>query len=135
MNDVSECAAAKSVSAYVILNPKGVHVATLRAHHGGTCTVNVFQVGDVVNVRSYEAAGFRQGDMNRDKYLKAAHDAFGFQVGRAGGGGYDKFTAALSGMIIDGHKMTVDNHAEGPNDVPARFQSAGWLRPGQFSLQ
>lgn len=75
---VEETKAAKSISVYVILNRKGEHVATVQAHFsdGGTCIVNV-----------------------RD-------DKAGFQYGRAGGGGYDKFTAALRGMTIDGHKMT-----------------------------
>jgi hypothetical protein len=75
---VSETAAGKSVSAYVILNPKGKHVATVKAHfsNGGVCLVNVHDFG---------------GE---------------FQHAKASGYGYDKFTAALAGMTIDGHAMT-----------------------------
>lgn len=78
---VNDTKAGKSVSAYVILNKKGVHVATVKAHFsdGGTCLVNV-------------------------------HDFNGeFQFATASGYGYDKFTSALSGMTIDGHEMS--NHA------------------------
>lgn len=75
---VSDTAAGKSLSAYVILNPKGQHVATVKAHfsNAGVCLVNVHCTRD------------------------------GFQYARASGYGYDKFTAALSGLTIDGHKMS-----------------------------
>lgn len=77
MKQVRETAAGKSISAYVVLNASGAYVATVQAHYsdGGTCTVNVW---------------------DRNKPLQEA---------RAGGGGYDKFTAALSGMYIDGHRL------------------------------
>ena len=67
---VTDTKAGKSLSAYVILNKKGQHVATVRAHFsdGGTCLVNVHC------------------------------DKDGFQRATAGGYGYDKFTAALSGL-------------------------------------
>jgi len=75
---VSDTKAGKSVSAYVILNRKGEHVATIRAHFsdGGNCLVNVFD------------------------------DKAGFQAATAGGYGYDKFTAAISGLSVDGHKLS-----------------------------
>lgn len=75
---VSDTAAGKSVSAFIILNPKGEHVATIKAHwsNGGICLVNV-------------------------------HDnKAGFQFAKAGGYGYDKFNSALSGLSIDGHIMS-----------------------------
>lgn len=74
---VTDTAAAKSVSAYIILNKKGEHVATVRAHYSnsGICLVNVHD------------------------------DKAGFQYARARGYGYDKFASALSGMTIDGHEM------------------------------
>lgn len=78
---VSDTKAGKSVAAYVILNPKGKHIATVKAHwsDSGVCLVNV-------------------------------HDFNGeFQHATAGGYGYDKFVSALSGMTIDGHAMS--NHA------------------------
>lgn len=76
---VTDTNAAKSVSAYVILK-KGKHIATVRAHfsNGGTCLVNVHD------------------------------DKGGFQHGKAGGYGYDKFTAALRGLTIDG--VTLNDH-------------------------
>jgi hypothetical protein len=75
---VNETAAAKSLSAYVILNPKGQHVATVKAHFSNSrrCLVNVHCFKD------------------------------GFQHATAGGYGYDKFSHALRGMTIDGHAMT-----------------------------
>ncbi|RVT75635.1 hypothetical protein EM858_14400 [Agrobacterium sp. CNPSo 2736] len=75
---VSDTKAGKSISAYIILNKKGEHVATVKAHFsdGGTCLVNVHD------------------------------DKAGFQRGTASGFGYDKFTSALSGLTIDGHELT-----------------------------
>lgn len=75
---VSETAAGKSISAYVILNKKGEHVATVKAHfsNGGTCLVNVHD------------------------------DKAGFQSAKASGYGYDKFTKALSNCTIDGHELS-----------------------------
>jgi hypothetical protein len=87
---VHDTKAGKSISAYVVLNKKGEHVATIKAHFsdGGTCLVNV-------------------------------HDFNGeFQHATAGGYGYDKFAAALSGMTIDGHKMTNHASSEGAPKPP-----------------
>lgn len=80
---VRETAAGKSLSVYVILNKKGAHVATVQAHfsNGGVCTVDVWNTGD-------------------------SRTDYGLTQGRAGGYGYDKFTAALSNLVIDGHEMT-----------------------------
>lgn len=80
---VRETAAGKSISAYVILNKKGEHVATVQAHFSdsGVCTVDVWNQGS-----------------SRTEYR--------LQQGRASGYGYDKFTAALSGLKIDGHDMS-----------------------------
>lgn len=77
---VSETKAGKSISAYVILDKKGNHVATVKAHFsdGGACLVNVHD------------------------------DKAGFQSASASGYGYDKLTSALSGLTIDGHEMS--NH-------------------------
>jgi hypothetical protein len=75
---VRETTAGKSISAYVILNPKGVHVATVQSHYSDAGNVSV----DVWH-----------------------QDSTPLQQGRAGGYGYDKFTAALCGLVIDGHKM------------------------------
>lgn len=87
---VRETAAGKSISAYVVLNKKGVEVATVQAHfsNGGRCLVNVWD------------------------------DKAGFQHASAGGAGYDKFTRALSGMVIDGHAMSDHCGGEGVPKMP-----------------
>jgi hypothetical protein len=103
-NYVSDTKAAKQVSAWVILNKRGVHVATVKAHWGASrCTVNV-------------------------------HDEkAGFQRGTASGYGYDKFTAALSGLSIDGHAMS--DHCDGTLKRPKRgFFPANYKAPKGFSL-
>lgn len=75
---VRETAAGKSVAAWVILNKKGKCVATIQAHYGNNRTlVNVFTDGEGL-IHSASASGY----------------------------GYDKFTAALSGAVIDGVKIT-----------------------------
>lgn len=125
---VRETAAGKSVSAYVILNRKGEHVATVQAHFsdGGTCTVDVWNHGDGPAKRSAEAMGYVFGPDDRvvgnETKGKPAHagdyayKVAGLQQGRAGGYGYDKFTAALSGLIIDGHAMS--DHCGGRKSPP-----------------
>jgi hypothetical protein len=74
---VTDTAAGKSVSAYIVLNKQHKQVATVRAHFGnsGNCFVNIFD------------------------------NTIGFQYGSASGYGYDKFTAALSGLVIDGIEL------------------------------
>lgn len=79
---VLDTKAAQAISAYVILNSAGKHVATIRAHHTeGTCTVNVFDFAD---------------------------GGKGFQLGRATGYGYNKLNSALSGLSIQGVVLKED---------------------------
>lgn len=85
---VRDTKAGKSISAYVILNKKGQKVATVQAHYSDSGAV-------LVNVWDDQTGGV--------------------QSARADGYGYDKFTAALSGMVIDGHTMS--NHC-GSGGVP-----------------
>jgi hypothetical protein len=96
---VGETKAGKSISAWIVLNKRGVEIACIRSHYsdGGTCLVNVFNYGD-------------------EKTNKSAKTK-GFQSGTAGGGGYDKFTSALSRMEIDGIKL--GNHCEYSKKPPA----------------
>ena len=115
---VRETAAGKSLSAYVILDKKGRHVADVHAHfsNGGTCTVDVWNHGDTATKRTAEAMGyvFDAEDRIAGNVVKGqknftgqyAYKVAGLQQGRAGGYGYDKFTAALAGLVIDGHKLT-----------------------------
>lgn len=120
---VRETTAGAAISAYVVLNKKGEHVATVNAHYsnGGAVTVDVWNHGAAV-MRSFETA--RKNGRVSEKALAAhadrapdyykeqadridwtARDLYGLQQGRAGGYGYDKFAAALAGLIIDGHTM------------------------------
>ena len=73
MKYVSERA---NCSAWIVLDKKGNQVGKVQSIYGsgGKVTVNVFDMG---------------------KSNKS------FQAGSASGGGYDKFTAALSGCVID----------------------------------
>lgn len=113
---VRETAAGKSVSAYVILNRKGEHVADVQAHFSdsGTVAVDVWNHGDGPCERSARAMGYKLDDAGRISEGKHAgqwpYRVAGLQQGRAGGYGYDKFTAALSGLVIDGHVMS--NHCD-----------------------
>lgn len=73
---VRETAAAKSISAWVILKGSR-YVATVQAHFGNSrVLVNIWQHGEEM------------------------------QSGTASGYGYDKLTAALAGLKIDGHELT-----------------------------
>lgn len=73
---VNETNAGKSISAYVILNKKGKCVGKVTAYFGeSSVLVNVFS------------------------------DIDGFQSARKSGYGYDKFTAALDGLKMDGVEL------------------------------
>src|SRR5690606_3731490 len=74
---VRETNAGRSIRAIVIMRGKR-HVATVQAHYGASrVTVSVWH-----------------------------NDGTPVQQARASGYGYDKFTAALSGLTIDGHRLT-----------------------------
>lgn len=134
---VRETTAGAAISAYVVLNKKGEHVATVNAHYsnGGTVTVDVWNHGAAV-MRSFETARkigrvseknlATHADRAPDYYKEqadrinwVARDLYGLQQGRAGGYGYDKFAAALAGLIIDGHTMA-DHCSRVPEAEKAR---------------
>lgn len=76
MKQVRETAAGKSISAWVIINKKNVHIATVQAHFGNSeARVDVWGIGTMLH------------------------------QGKAGGYGYDKMTAAMAGAVIDGIKL------------------------------
>lgn len=101
---VTDTSAASSISAYVILK-KGEQVARVTAHfaNSGSVLVNVNNYGQDAMQRS-KAAYLADNPKEKD-FGSASDDAFYFQHGRAHGGGYDKFTAALAGLYIDGNRM------------------------------
>lgn len=108
---VRETKAGKSISAWIIT--KGTrYVATVQSHYsdGGSVLVNVFQT-DAAAQKSAKVLGKPWPPKNFDS------DFTGFLYGRAGGYGYDKFTAAISGLVIDGHRMS--NHCGASKKPPA----------------
>ena len=89
MKQVRETKAGKAISAFIVM--RGARqVATVQAHYSdaGVVTVDVFQHGASAE-KSAKAAGVPVESMY-------------WQHGRAGGYGYDKLTAALSGLYVDG---------------------------------
>ena len=136
-NQVRETKAGAAISAYVVLNKKGEHAATVNAHYGsgGRVSVDVWNIGKAV-IRSFETArkigrvsdkalaalaekapDYYKSQVEREDW--AARDMFGLQQSSAGGYGYDKFAAALAGLIIDGHTMA--NHCgQVPEDEKKR---------------
>jgi hypothetical protein len=110
---VHDTAAAKKISAHVILRKDGTEVASVKAHHGARVLVNAYNYGQ--------------------DNPSAQDEATSFQSSSAGGYGYDKYTAALAGMVIDGHKIT--NHCgervelpEGKTRFPASYKPAAGYR-------
>ena len=97
-------------SAWVVLNKKGEHVATVTAQYPRDGAGHVY-----VNVRNVTtSAQQRTADRYAATYGKRCADRNGADVGglhlwlqasSAGGYGYDKTTAALAGLIVDGHTL------------------------------
>lgn len=105
---VHDSAAAKSISAYVVM--KGARlVAKVTAHYGNSrVLVNVWQEPAAYLRSAIAAKGL--GPNATPPTDREAYDAFQFQHGSASGYGYDKFTAALAYLYIDGHRMA--DHSE-----------------------
>lgn len=123
---VRETKAGRAISAFLVLNKKGEHVATVNAHYAdsGRVSVDVWNIGQRAVDKCLVSAAV-SGSLATDKLenaikdartkrdwvkpedLKewAAYDLFGLQQCSAGGGGYDKFTAALRGIWIDGVQL------------------------------
>lgn len=97
-------------SAWIVLNKKGEHVATVTAQYPRDGAGRMY-----VNVRNVtQAAQQRTADRYFKTYGKRFADRDGsdvgglhvwFQSASAGGYGYDKTTAALAGLIVDGHTL------------------------------
>ena len=89
MKQVRETKHGQSLSAYIVLKD-GEHIATVQAAFmdSGVVYVDVWDTQTIVH------------------------------QGKAGGYGYDKFTAALSGAVIDGH--TLADHCGESLELPAK---------------
>jgi hypothetical protein len=103
-------------SAWVILNKKGEHVATVTAQYprdgAGRMYVNVRNITRSAQQRTADRYAATHGKRFADR---DGCDVGGlhvwFQAASAGGYGYDKTTAALAGLIVDGH--TLADHCGG----------------------
>lgn len=119
---VRETAAGQSLKVYVIM--KGArHIATIHAHfsNGGTCTADAWHHDAKARERTNAALGLDSRE-------------YGPQQGRAGGYGYDKETAALRGMVIDG--LALSDHCGERRKPPRglRYFPADYKPPRGYSL-
>jgi hypothetical protein len=117
---VRETAAGQSISASVILNKKGEHVATVQAHYSnaGRVTVDVWSTSVGLEGMCERADLWAKLPTDKD-YKAGAFDLWSLQQGSAGGYGYDKHAAALAGLIIDGHTIA-DHCGQVPEAEKAR---------------
>lgn len=132
---VHDKAAAKQISAYTILNRKGDYVATVRIHYGqSTALANIYQTDSAARKCFAKAHGLESVAIN--EIGRTAHKLFGFQSGKASGYGYDKATAALSGMMIDGHMITNHCSRDGSPKYPKGRKSypRDFVPPKGYSL-
>lgn len=105
-----KCIECSTHSAWVILNKKGEHVATVTAQYprggAGRVWVNVRNITRGAQQRAADRYAATHGKRLIDR---DATDAGGLhlclQAASAGGYGYDKTTAALAGLIVDGHTL------------------------------
>lgn len=72
-------------------------------------------------------------------HTRAARSFHEFQYARASGHGYNKFTAALAGLMIDGHKMTDDcevrlKYPKGRASFPKDFKVRKGYRLANYAV-
>lgn len=117
---VRETAAGQSISATVVLNKKGEHVATVQAHYSnaGRVTVDVWSTSVGLEGMCKREDLWAKLPTGKD-YKSGAFDLWSLQQGSAGGYGYDKHAAALAGLIIDGHTIA-DHCGQVPEAEKAR---------------
>lgn len=108
MKRIYETAAGRQLTVCVIMRGAR-HVATVRIHHGST-TVTAEISQDAEGCRRSEAAWAKMVK-RQPRSSDTAQTRWGLQSKKVGGYGYDKSTAALGGMWVDGHQLT--NHCDG----------------------
>jgi len=108
----------KAIRAIVILDKRGKYVAKVQAHfsdnpNGSVCLVNIWQTEKAAQAclktqmrEEIKAKRAKPSSMPIEDFGRAAYDRFSFQHGKAGGYGYDKYTAALSHLWIDGIRLS-----------------------------
>ena len=107
MKYVNGTSAGRAIEAFVIL--KGTkQIAKVQVHYApsGGVLVNAFQGHESALKCAMRFHKTRVKELKGKTDWDTVQTKFGAQEGRAGGAGYDKFTACLSGMWIDGHMLT-----------------------------
>lgn len=111
MKRIYETAAGRQLTVYVIMRGAR-HVATVRIHHGNpTVTAEISQ--DAEGCKRSEAAWAKM--MKREPGgVDAAQTRWGLQSKKASGYGYDRTIMALSGLWVDGHRLTDNCEVSAP---------------------
>lgn len=93
---VRDTKAAQAIAATVVLDKRGVQVATVHEYYSpsGSVLVDIFTNSDRALERNAKALGLSEP-------IDAIH-----QQGKASGYGYDKAAAAMSGLYVDGIRLT-----------------------------
>lgn len=128
---IQDSAPARRVAAWVIVDKRGRVLSKVQALYpadgAGRLRVEVrnSRTEDMLAVPYFrkQAESFdadKLEDWQRDNADKwAAYELWGFQRGSAGGCGYDKLAAALSGLVVAGHTMA-DHCGHVPEDENKR---------------
>lgn len=144
-NFVRDTKAARQIEAFMILSHTGEEVATVNVHHTQSrCVVNVWQSDDAAKrsaeyVHSIGFAGLHSSaefrcrvKPNKDSRLDPA--PFRFMTSKASGYGYDKKTAALAGLVIDGVAITDHCSRYGAPARPGNLYPRDFVPPLGYSL-
>lgn len=134
MERIEDKKAGRAISAYVILKGSRLvaRVHVLRGSGGGI-QVDIWQTGEAAE-RSL-AAMLKAG--GKAPKVGEHETPMALQQAKAGGYGYDKLTACLSGMWIDGHKLTDHcgerlKYPRGKKYFPADFKAPKGYRLANF---
>jgi hypothetical protein len=124
---VSETTAGRAIGAYVVLRPDNSVCATVQVCYAtSTLLATVTQYDDRARANTAAALGYgfdaythhiTSAPKGKSRDIgKPLYEVLGIQTASAGGCGYDKKTAALAGMVIDGHHLT--NHCQTKKPLP-----------------